>query len=72
MEKWIVDRIEEEYVVIENGKEIINLSKNEINFEIKEGDVLSKDEDGKFTLDYEETISRKEYIENITKDLWGD
>lgn len=70
MGKWIVDRIESEYIVLEKDEQVRNVKKEEIGFKVKEGDILIEDEDGNFTLDENETKKRTEYIEKITKDLW--
>lgn len=70
MEKCVVDRIEEEYIVVENDNGMVSIPKEEIDFEVKEGDVLITDENGKYILDKEETIARKEYIDNLISDLW--
>lgn len=70
MEKWIIDRIEEDYIILENNENIKNIKKREIKFSIKEGDVLIKNKDGKYILDKDATVERKDYIEDLTKDLW--
>ena len=70
MEKWIIDRIEEDYIILENNGNIKNIKKREIKFSIKEGDVIIKNKEGKYILDKEATVERKDYIEDLTKDLW--
>lgn len=70
MGKWIIDRIEEDYIILENNGNIKNIKKREINFSIKEGDVIIKNKEGKYILDKEATVERKDYIEDLTKDLW--
>lgn len=70
MEKWIIDRIEEDYIILENNGNITNIKKREIKFSIKEGDVLVKNKEGKYIFDKEATVERKKHIENLTKDLW--
>lgn len=70
MEKWIIDRIEEDYIILENNGNITNIKKREIKFSIKEGDILVKNKEGKYILDKEATVERKKHIENLTKDLW--
>lgn len=70
MERYIVDRIEEKYIILEKGGNILSLKKEEINFVVKEGDILVKKEDGIFVLDKEASESRKEYIEKLTENLW--
>ena len=70
MERYIVDRIEEKYIILEKGGNILSLKKEEINFVVKEGDILVKKEDGIFVLDKEASEERKEYIEKLTENLW--
>lgn len=63
MDKYSVDRIEEDTVVLENieNKEIIEINKSELDFEIVDGNIL-KLVDGKFVLDKETEVSRKESL----------
>ena len=63
MEKYSVDRIEEDTIVLENieNKEIIEINKSELDFEIVDGNIL-KLVDGKFVLDKETEVSRKESL----------
>ena len=63
MDKYSVDRIEEDTVVLENieNKEIIEIKKSELDFEIVDGNIL-KLVDGKFVLDKETEVSRKESL----------
>lgn len=65
MKKYIVDRIEEDIIVLEDEetKDMINVKKDEIGIEVKDGDMLDF-EDGKYTLNSEETASRKKHIKN--------
>lgn len=68
----IVDRLEEEYIVCEDeNKNIVNILKDEVEDEVKEGDILIF-VDGKYIVNKEKTKDRKEYIENLIKDLWED
>ena len=69
---YIVDRIEESIIVVEdqNGN-IINLNKNEVNGQIKEGDCLGE-ENKKFFLDIEKTKEREIKIEKLMKGMWED
>jgi len=67
---YIVDRIEEEYVVLEKDNTMINIKKEEVGFNVKEGDVLKKDKEGKFALDKEATKNIKEEIEEIVANIW--
>lgn len=69
-EIYIVDRIEGDYIVIEdNQSNIININKNEFSENINEGDVLIKI-DNKYTVDKDKTNFRKENINKILKSLW--
>ena len=63
MDKFSVDRIEENIIVLENieNKEIIEISKSELDFEVVDGIIL-KLVDGKFVLDKETEVSRKESL----------
>ena len=69
-EIYIVDRIEENYIVLEDNKgNIININKDEISENINESDVLIKI-DNKYTVDKDKTNFRKENINKILKSLW--
>lgn len=63
MDKYSVDRIEEDIIVLENveNKEIIEISKSELDFEVVDGNIL-KLVDGKFVLDQETEVRRKESL----------
>ena len=66
----IVDRLEEEYIVCEHeNKNIVNILKDEVEDEVKEGDILIF-VDGKYIVNKEKTKDRKEYIQDLIKDLW--
>ena len=66
----IVDRLEEEYIVCEDeNKNIVNIIKDEVEDEVKEGDILIF-VDGKYIVNKEKTKDRKEYIQDLIKDLW--
>lgn len=68
----IVDRLEEEYIVCEDeNKNIVNILKNEVEDEVKEGDIIVF-VDGKYIINKEKTKNRKEYIQDLIKDLWED
>ncbi|NLK94139.1 MAG: DUF3006 domain-containing protein [Clostridiales bacterium] len=69
--KVIIDRFEENIAVCEkyNG-ELINIIRNKIPKEAKEGDVLLI-EDNIISIDLEETEKRKNKIKKLTKDLWN-
>lgn len=63
MDKYSVDRIEEDTIVLENieNKEIIEINKSELDFKVVDGNIL-KLIDGKFVLDKETEVSRKESL----------
>lgn len=63
MDKYSVDRIEEDIIVLENidNKEIIEINKDDIDFEVIDGNIL-KLVDGKFELDKCVESSRKESL----------
>ena len=63
MDKYSVDRIEEDIIVLENieNKEIIEINKTELDFEVVDGNIL-KLVDGKFELNQEVEVSRKESL----------
>ena len=63
MDKYSVDRIEEDIIVLENidNKEIIEINKSELDFEVIDGNILRLI-DGKFVLDKEIEIKRKESL----------
>lgn len=69
---YIVDRIEENIIVLqdENGY-MINLNKNNVDGNVKEGDCLRK-ENNRFLLDKEETKKRKIRIDKLMKGMWED
>ena len=69
MKKFIVDRFEEEYAVLEmETLETIDVLKTELP-DVKEGDVLVY-ENGVYSVDYEETQKRKEFIQEKLRKLF--
>lgn len=70
----IVDRIEENIVVIEYEGKMYNADISLVCGEVNEGDVVDiKKDNQKITYikkDDKKTLSRKEYINNLTKDMW--
>lgn len=68
--KYIIDRIENEIVVCENQetKQMESFRKEQFPSDIKDGDVLIL-KDGKFEKDNQETLNKKEYIEDLMKKL---
>ena len=69
---FIVDRIEEESIVLEDYEgEIIVIDKDKVKSIPLEGDILVKDGD-LFFVDIEETRKRREKIKNIMKGMWDE
>lgn len=72
MEKgeYIVDRLEGDYVIVEiENSDLINVNKNDIIGEVKEGDILKK-KDNIYYIDKEKTVLRKNKINDMMKGLW--
>jgi hypothetical protein len=68
--RLIIDRFEGDFAVCENDdKVMVNINKEELPSEIKEGDIIYK-YDEKYMIDLEETKKRKQEIQDITKNLW--
>jgi hypothetical protein len=68
--RFILDRFEGEYAVCENEmKETLNIKKDRIPADAKEGDVLIV-RSNEITIDKEETEKRKTEIEKLIGDLW--
>lgn len=69
-EFYIVDRIEGQYVIIENSQgKVSNLDCKFIIGNFSEGSVLVND-GVNFVEDRRLTNERKEYIDRLTKDMW--
>lgn len=70
----IVDRIEQDIVVIEVEDKIINVRKDIVDGEISEGDVVDIEyKDGiatKVKVNKENTKSRQEYMSDLIKGMW--
>ena len=65
----VIDRFEENFVIVQlYNNDIVNIEKQEIPLEAKEGYVLNIG--NSITIDYEETKKRKIKIENLTQGLW--
>lgn len=68
--KFIIDRFEEEFAVCENEKGImVNVSRNKLPKEAKEGDVLIIENENTY-INVEETEKLRKEIEELTKDIW--
>ena len=71
MKELIVDRIEGHFIVCEDENEkILELNKDDVIGDVKEGDVLVKGKDGKFFSDKALTMKRKKEIEDLMKGMW--
>jgi hypothetical protein len=68
--KVIIDRFEGDYAVCKKEERtIVDIERNKIPAEAKEGDALLV-EDDKISVDETETEKRKKRIEEMIKDLW--
>ncbi|MDP4178548.1 MAG: DUF3006 domain-containing protein [Bacillota bacterium] len=65
-----IDRFENNFAVCEkDDRAMINIERNKIPLEAKEGDIL--DIEGNFvSINKIETEKRKKQIDEMTKDLW--
>lgn len=65
-----IDRFENNFAVCEkDDRDMINVERNKIPLEAKEGDIL--DIEGNFvSINKVETEKRKKQIDEMTKDLW--
>lgn len=71
MSKFIIDRIESQFVVCEDELgNIINLKKSIINGDLKEGSVIIEI-DNKYNIDEEETKKRKEELARLMDGMWA-
>ncbi len=68
--KYIVDRIEENHVILQsfNGG-MLDIMRSKTKGDIKNGDVLIKNGDI-FIIDVEETLKRKQAINKMMKNMW--
>lgn len=70
--RGVIDRFEENYAVVElDNKDMINIEKNKVPSEAKEGDAVIINNDN-IVIDHERTMKLKKEIEELTKDLWED
>jgi len=68
--KVVIDRFEGDYAVCEKeNREMIEIKRNSIPKDAREGDVLLIRENA-ITVDVQETEKKKKEIEELTKDLW--
>lgn len=69
--KGIVDRLEEEYMVIEVEGKTIDVNTKEIAKDVKVGDVVVF-VDGVWSTDKHETKQRKSQITKLMNQVWKD
>lgn len=69
--KLIIDRIEGKYAICENEeKQTVNVDRSKLPIDSKIGDIIYIDENNTIIIDKKATNKRKEYIEELTKDIW--
>ena len=72
--KGIIDRIENDILVIEIDKKMYNVNIEKAVGKVEEGDCVDVTFEGeeitKVIRNEKETLSRKEYIQNLVKDMW--
>lgn len=72
--KGIVDRIEENIIVIEYDEKMYNVDSSLVHEQLDEGDVveiiIQDNKIASLKKDLKGTLSRKEYINKLTKDMW--
>ena len=71
----IIDRFEGEYIVVESEDKIYSVKKDISKENLQEGDVVNLEIKNKSIVSIKknlrETKKRKEYIVNLTKDMWN-
>ena len=71
----IADRFEGKYILVEVEDKIYNVKKDISKEELKEGDVVNLEIRDKIVIsikkNLQETQKRKEYIKNLSKDMWN-
>lgn len=68
--RYIIDRFEESYAVCETEQgEYINIKRNELPKDAREGDIIIQEE-SVYTVDLIETEKRKERIKKLADELW--
>ena len=68
--EYVVDRIENNYIVLEDKDlNFINIKKEEVLEDVREGDILIK-VNNKYIIDYNKTKNRKDHINKKIKNLW--
>lgn len=67
----IVDRIEAGFAVCENiDRTYTNVSLYLLPEDVKEGDVITKDENGDYIIDADKTAERRQRIKKLLNSLW--
>ena len=64
--KWIIDRFEENFAIIECNNQYFNIPKNTLPSNVCEGDILD------ININVAETESKKERLNNRLKNLFGE
>lgn len=64
--KWIIDRFEENFAVIECNDQYFNIPKSTLPTDVCEGDILE------ITVNVAETKSKKDKLNNRLKNLFGE
>lgn len=73
MEAWSVDRIEENTaVLIDSDKKVLNVPLSLFLEPIAEGDVVIRQESGKFSVDSEKTAEKKRALFDLQKKIFSD
>lgn len=68
--RLIIDRFEGSFAVCEDDKRnMVNIERNKLSPEVKEGDVLNVD-DNIIKVDAKETHSRRDKVKKLTDGLW--
>jgi hypothetical protein len=65
--RYTIDRFEDNFAVVElEDKRFVNIPRETIPLEAKEGDIIN------IQVDKEATNKQKEHIEKLMKDVWAD
>lgn len=67
---YILDRLEGETAVIEADDAMIEVPRDALPPDVREGDVLQKDGD-RYRIDRDATERRKAEIDRLMKGIWG-
>ena len=68
---YIVDRFEgESAVLLDEAEQMVNVPKNSLTEDIREGDVVFLGESGIYRKDTEKTEKRKERMKKLMDTLW--